>query len=64
MNRIAALRVENSRGRLGDYERLTRIDQRIGRELQRALAEYRQLGERDLDESGSFVETNPPTEAG
>jgi hypothetical protein len=61
LNRVAAAHVEHTRGRLGDYDKLTRIDQRIGRELQRALAEYRRLQERDLDDdSQPFVETNPP----
>jgi hypothetical protein len=61
-SRIAVSRAEHTRGRLDDYERLTRIDQQIGRELQRALAEYRRLQEPVLDdETGLFVETNPPT---
>jgi hypothetical protein len=62
LSRIAVSRAEHTRGRLDDYERLTRIDQRIGRELQRALAEYRRLQERTLDDGTSpFVGTNPPT---
>jgi hypothetical protein len=49
MDRIAALRADHTRQRLSDYEGVTRIDQRIGRELQRAIAEYQKLQKRNLD---------------
>ena len=49
MDRIAALRADHTRQLLSDYEGVTRIDQRIGRELQRAIAEYQQLQKRNLD---------------
>jgi len=64
MQRFADAKAEQARQRLSDYEKVTRIDQRLGRELQRALAEYRALQARHLDDDSLFVETNPPTPSG
>lgn len=49
MERVTALRADHARQRLHDYEGVTRIDQRIGREFQRALADYQKLRQRHLD---------------
>lgn len=68
LQRFADAQAEQARQRLSDYEKVTRIDQRLGRELQRSLAEYRALQERHLDDDSLFVdlfvETNPPTPSG